>query len=164
MPALEKKMEEINESSEISPNFRLFLTCMPCSYFPVSILQNSLKVTSEPPSGIKANLRQLSNKVDWSKPDDQKTLMFSLCFFHSVVLERRKFGSLGWNILYDFNESDLETSLTMVSNLMETYDDPPWDAIEYFIGEIIYGGRVTDEFDRRLLKTLLQDFISPECL
>ena len=107
MPTLEKKVEEINDSQEINENFRLFLTSMPCDYFPAAILQNSLKVTSEPPRGIKANLRQLANKTDWDKPDDQKTLTFSLCLFHAIVLERRKFGSIGWNILYDFNESDL---------------------------------------------------------
>lgn len=107
---------------------------MPCDYFPISILQNSLKVTSEPPRGIKANLKQLVNGVNWNKSDDLKTLMFSLCFFHAIVLERRKFGSLGWNILYDFNQSDLETSLTIVNNMMENYSEPPWDAIEYFIG------------------------------
>lgn len=102
---------------------------MPCDYFPISILQNSLKVTSEPPRGIKANIKQLMNNVSWKKSDDQKTLIFNLCFFHAIVLERRKFGSLGWNILYDFNESDLDTSLTIVNNLMETYEEPPWDAI-----------------------------------
>ena len=80
------------------------------------------------------------------------------------MLERRKFGSLGWNILYDFNESDLETSLTVVSNLLSSYEDIPYDAIEYFVGEIIYGGRVTDEFDRRLLKTQLLEYISFESI
>ena len=164
MPTLEKKLEEIKESEEINEEFRLFLTCMPCDYFPVSILQNSLKLTSEPPRGIKANLKQLMNSISWKENDDQKTLTFNLCFFHAIVLERRKFGSLGWNILYDFNESDLDTSLTIVSNLIENYEDPPWDAIDYFVGEIVYGGRVTDDFDRRLLKTLLKDFVSPESL
>jgi len=107
LPTLEKKMEEINESSEIHVDFRLFLTVMPCDYFPVSILQNSLKVTSEPPRGIKANLKKLINNVNWGDTDEQKTFAFNLCMFHAIVLERRKFGSLGWNILYDFNESDL---------------------------------------------------------
>lgn len=46
--------------------------------------------------------------------------------FHAIVLERRKFGSLGWNILYDFNESDLETALTIVINLVNSYDEIPY--------------------------------------
>lgn len=66
-------------------------------------------------------MKQLVNNINWKNSDDQKTLSFNLCLFHAVVLERRKFGSLGWNILYDFNESDLDTSLTIVSNLMESY-------------------------------------------
>jgi dynein heavy chain, axonemal len=107
LPTLEKKIEEINESVEINEDFRLFLTVMPCDYFPIAILQNSLKVTSEPPRGIKANLKKMMNGVTWGESDEQKTFTFNICMFHAIVLERRKFGSLGWNILYDFNESDL---------------------------------------------------------
>ena len=107
---------------------------MPCDYFPISILQNSLKVTSEPPRGIKANLKKLLNNVTWGDTDEQKTFAFNLCMFHAITLERRKFGSLGFNILYDFNESDLETALTVVSNLISSYDEIPYDAIEYFVG------------------------------
>ena len=53
------------------------------------------------------------------KPTQWKKLLFSLAFFHAIVQERRKFGALGWNIRYEFNDSDFETSYTLLRNFLE---------------------------------------------
>lgn len=52
MGDLELIIEKIPESDNVNNDFRIFLTSMPASYFPVSVLQNGIKITTEPPRGI----------------------------------------------------------------------------------------------------------------
>lgn len=175
MPALEAICEKFKEE-EIHEDFRLIMTSMPANYFPVAILQNGLKMTTEPPRGIKANLKRsynnlvteetysslVNNKSSGSTAeinpemhDAWKRLLFGLCFFHALVQERRKFGPLGWNIRYEFNDSDLDTSIKMLRNFLADNPEIPWDAMKYMTGQINYGGRVTDDWDRVLLLNVL---------
>jgi len=59
MPRLEKIVLEFAENKDsIHEDFRLYLTSMPADYFPVSVLQNSVKLTTEPPRGLRANLKR----------------------------------------------------------------------------------------------------------
>lgn len=65
MPSLERIVQEnLNPSEEINSNFRLYLTSMPAAYFPSSVLQNGIKLTTEPPKGLRANLKRSWNEID----------------------------------------------------------------------------------------------------
>ncbi|CAK8992470.1 unnamed protein product [Durusdinium trenchii] len=170
MPELEKMCEELEEPSMTHKDFRLFLTSMPAAYFPVPVLQNGIKLTTEPPKGLRANVMRsflpMSDEQlnDSAKTKEWRRLQFGLKFFHAVIQERRKFGPLGWNIRYEFNDSDLETSTTITHNMLELDGAIPWDTLLFVIGHINYGGRVTDDNDRKCLLAILEKYVTPKIL
>jgi len=171
LPTLEKICEELaDKPGDIHPSFRLWLTSMPTPKFPVTILQRAVKMTNEPPKGLRANLLRsylgftdefLNNS---SKPNAFKTMLFGLCMYHALILDRRKYGPLGWNIPYGFRESDLRVCIQQLHDFLDMFKDIPFKVIHFLIYDINYGGRVTDNTDRRTSKIILDDFICPNIL
>jgi dynein heavy chain len=109
LKTLEKILEKIERPHK---DFRLWLTTEPTPSFPIGILQKSLKVVTEPPNGLKLNLRSSYYKLTEHHLEDClsesfRPLVYVLAFFHAVVQERGKYGKIGWNIKYDFNESGI---------------------------------------------------------
>ncbi|XP_062814743.1 dynein axonemal heavy chain 10 isoform X2 [Anolis carolinensis] len=163
---LEKALEKIVKPH---PDFRLWLTTDPTKGFPIGILQKSLKVVTEPPNGLKLNMRatyfKISNEALEQCPHPAfMSLVYVLAFFHAVVQERRKFGKIGWNVPYDFNESDFQVCMeilnTYLTKAFQQNDDRiPWGSLKYLIGEVMYGGRAIDSFDRRILTIYMDEYL-----
>jgi len=57
---------------------------------------------------------------------------------HTHTQERRKFGSLGWNIGYEFNTGDLECALQTLRMFVEPVGSGsiPWEALTYVTGQV----------------------------
>jgi hypothetical protein len=70
--------------------------------------------------------------------------------------------TLGLNIPYDFNDTDFSVSDDLLQSYLDSYADTPWAALKYLIAEANYGGRVTDELDRRVLASYLNRFYCEE--
>ena len=162
-------------SATADPNFRCFISSEPppiptWKIIPESILQNSIKVANEAPQDLKANLRRAYAKFSQekiaasTKANEYKAILFALCMFHSLMLGRKKFGSQGWSRVYNFNDGDLTICADVLHNYLEKYEKVPYDDLRYIYGEIMYGGHITDNWDRRTCNTYLLVLIKPELL
>ncbi|NXK67744.1 DYH9 protein, partial [Sylvietta virens] len=173
LSCLEKKLEQLSEGSH--RDFRVFVSAepAPCAeshIIPQGILENSIKITSEAPTGMHANLHKALDNFSQdtlemcSQEKEFRSILFALCYFHAVVAERRKFGPQGWNRPYPFSTGDLTISVSVLHNCLQASSKVPYDDLRYLVGEIMYGGHITDDWDRRLCKTYLEEFIKPEML
>ena len=91
-------------------------------------------------------------------------MLFGLCFFHGLILERRGFGPVGWNVMYGFSEPDREISRQQLRAFLNEFDGVPWEALNYMVAQANYGGRVTDNQDIRAIIVILEDFYTPQIL
>eukprot|EP01022_Parablepharisma_sp_SALTPOND_P028312 TRINITY_DN70784_c2_g1_i1.p1 TRINITY_DN70784_c2_g1~~TRINITY_DN70784_c2_g1_i1.p1 ORF type:complete len:4393 (-),score=612.94 TRINITY_DN70784_c2_g1_i1:3426-16604(-) len=166
---LEKKLDEIPDEPKLP--FRLWLTSMPTQKFPVTLLQNAVKITNEQPKGIARKMLDTYSKLNSSKfsdsnpkPQTWRKLLYSLSIFHAIVQERSKYGSLGWNATYDFSHSDFLVSMEHLHFFLKEYPTIPWDAVQYMIADINYGGRISDPFDSRCMKATLSELFNTDAL
>ncbi|XP_053270380.1 dynein axonemal heavy chain 9-like [Pleuronectes platessa] len=171
--SLEKILEQHAEGSHV--DFRVFVSAEPSStpeghIIPQGILENSIKITNEPPSGMHANLHKALDNFNQdtlemcAQESEFKSILFAVCYFHAVVAERSKFGPQGWNRSYPFNVGDLTISINVLYNYLEANPKVPFDDLRYLFGEIMYGGHITDDWDRRLCRTYLGEYIKPEMM
>jgi len=159
-----EQMEDIlTKTGEITEDFRLWITCEITPRFPIGLLQMAIKVTLEPPMGLKAGMartyttmvsQEVLDKIDNEK---WRMLVFTLAFMHSVVVERRKFGPIGWCVPYEYNNSDFEASMQFLERYLSTTVTVgvpiAWNTVQYMVAEVQYGGRITDDLDRELFLT-----------
>ena len=112
----------------VHDNFRLYLTTMPMKDFPASIIRQAIKVSAEAPMGVKNNFIRLVQQLEpedmWLVSDAElklkpekapmitlvqstyKKYLWNLTTFFASVLERRRFGSIGFSTAYDWSDPD----------------------------------------------------------
>ena len=178
---LERKLELASEAAAM--NFRCFLSAEPpplphlCN-IPESLLQTCIKVANEAPADFKSNLQRAwacfcqEQLDDCNHATEFKKCLFGLCFFHALILGRRRFGQQGWSRAYGFNTGDLKICANVLTSYLDAAPEHaegggvlvPWDDLRYIFGEIMYGGHITDFWDRRTNVSYLQFFLNQKLL
>ncbi|XP_055681851.1 dynein axonemal heavy chain 7 [Lutzomyia longipalpis] len=144
------------------PDFRLWLISLPTKLFPPSLLENSVKITRELNDGLKRNLTQKFHNYSGKEDSEAfQRILYRLCCFHSIILERQNYRESGWNIQYDFNDLDLSVS---VRNLQKysagNIEDFSLETLFHVIGSCNYGERISDPWDHRLLSVIFKFFVT----
>lgn len=168
---LEKKLHSIQAHA----GFRLFLTCEINPKIPVNLLRAGRIFTYEPPPGIRANLLRTFATISASRmmkpPNERARMYFLLAWFHAIVQERLRYSPLGWAKYYEFTESDLRVACDTLDTWIEATamgrtnlppEKVPWKAIRTLLSDCIYGGKIDNEFDQRLLSSFLEKLFVPK--
>ena len=172
LPKIEKMLDAM-DTNNVRDTFRLFLTCVPIKNFPITLLRDCLKLTMSAAKGVKQNLMLLLNpikgfffeQVPSKRRTEFKRLFFSLTLLHTVLLERKKFGPIGWNVIYSFSEDDFRVSYAQIIEELQVEDPPEgtdrinFKVLQYLFSEINYGGRITNDQDTETLKAFVNEWI-----
>ncbi|NXY74730.1 DYH11 protein, partial [Glareola pratincola] len=122
---LQKLLEQYSEESH--PDFHVFISAEPAPtpeehIVPQGILENTIKITSEPPTGMLANVHAALYSFDQdtlelcTREGEFKGILFPLCCFHSCAAWTPKFGPWGWNGRYQFSARDLTVRVAVLCN------------------------------------------------
>jgi dynein heavy chain 1 len=160
----------------LNQSFRLFLTMEINPKVPTTLLRASIVIMFEPPSGIKAAMTRsytqaITKERSDARPVQRAKLHFIVAWFNAVVQERLRFIPIGWSKTYEFNQSDQRCVLDCIDEWIDSMgkgreaidpDKIPWDALRTLVSQSIFGGKIDNDFDQKILQSLVDYFFRKE--
>lgn len=103
-------------------------------------------------------------------PAERSRLHFLLAWLHAVILERLRYTPIGWTKVYEYNEADQRCALDLIDEYVDAFgnrnnidiDKIPWDAFQTILIENLYGGKVDNIYDSKILVSLVEMFFTPK--
>lgn len=102
------------------------------------------------------------------KPVERARLHFLVAWVHAVIQERLRYTPIGWTKGYEFNEADQRCALDLIDQLIDEFGERnnlppekiPWEAIKVFLTQNLYGGKVDNNYDLKVLVSLVEEFFT----
>ncbi|KAF4729862.1 hypothetical protein FOZ63_001820, partial [Perkinsus olseni] len=172
--------------------FKLFITidvgACTGQALPETLMKSGRILMFEAPTGVRPSLMRSYAEVLVSErvkrgPVERNRLHFLLAWLHAIVLERVRYAPVGWTKEFDFSEADLSCAVELTDKWLDeaveasssSTDsttrreliniDPakiPWDAIRTTLIDVVYGGRLDNDADRKALTSIVEYLFSPE--
>ena len=165
---LVKRIQALGSSTH--KDFRLFITSEINPRLPTGMLRISDKIVAEAPTGVKASLSRFFSSIpkDRFESPVRNRLYLLLGWIHAVIQERLRYVPQGWTEKYEFTEADAIHALDVIDSLLDdgkgrvTLDPEklPWDAIRATLCRSIFGARITDDADQKVLDDLVNYLFS----
>ncbi|XP_054724974.1 LOW QUALITY PROTEIN: cytoplasmic dynein 2 heavy chain 1-like [Uloborus diversus] len=173
LPNLLKVFSSLTPSSK----FRLWLTSEVHPNFSPVFLEMCIKVTYEAPPGIRRNM--MRSYDSWSPSFLSKggsalrsKTLFVLAWFHALIQERRTLYPagkcpfcMGWTKFYEFSSADLRVATDVIDRICGSSDQGiMWEHVRGLFETAVYGGRIDDSFDLRVLSSYLKEFFDQKTM
>uniref|UniRef100_A0A1I8HIQ5 DHC_N1 domain-containing protein n=2 Tax=Macrostomum lignano TaxID=282301 RepID=A0A1I8HIQ5_9PLAT len=157
--------------------FRCWLTSEPlqasaAAGFPAALIGGSLKFTADQPASVRAGLARTFAQIGAEQLESNGTpqwrpMLFCAAFLHAAVNARLRFGAVGWSAEPRLSPTDLGAALQALQNHLDEVDarrGVAWPAVRHMIGEVAFGGRFLDDWDRRLLSVYCRLWLTESLL
>jgi dynein heavy chain 1 len=167
--SMEKKLHRLTPHA----NFRLILTMEINPCISTNLIRMSNRLIYEAPAGMKASLKRTLASMPEERmskaPAERSKLYLLVAWLHGVILERLRYTPLGWSKKYEFNESDLRATMDCIDQWVDmaaqgksnlSPDKIPWTALRTLLLDVFYGGRIDNDFDKKLLAGFLEMLFS----
>ena len=173
---LSKLQHVISNMSTPHNKFRVWLTTECHDSFNSMLLSSCVKVSYEAPPGVKQNLLRTLTSWDtnyFTGHSIRCQLLFIAAWFHAILQERRTYIPQGWNKLYEFSQSDLRSTVDIIDEMCNYIQSIhsnieirhiQWTKLWGLLKYAIYGGRIDDTQDIRVLVTYLRKFFYSDIL
>ncbi|KAJ1360753.1 hypothetical protein KIN20_019803 [Parelaphostrongylus tenuis] len=158
VPVIQKELTSVTPHEK----FRLWMTTEEENKFPAIMLQQCLKITFEPPPGIRNNLlRTYSQTDDVKRSVLANQVVFVLAWLHALLQERRTFIPQAWTKFYEFSSADIRVARMLIEGLIKE-STADWEFIRGLLKFVIYGGRIENGFDGQVLDSYLSTLFTGE--